>query len=286
MPDTLPPGVILCPIELAAESKRAIQLAAAIAQACSRELVIVHTVENVAPAYFTPEDVRQIEAEFTDQRRATEIRVAEFLSGLGLSARPAVRLEEGDAASVIQRLSRTAPAAIVVMATHGRRGMDRLAHGSVAERVLRESHVPVLTVGPGDHGALHSILCAVTESDASRNALAWAIDLARCLRIPLTVLHVAEPGSKPAIPDLCAWIDSSRRPDCSIQEFTRHGNPAREILSMAEETGAGLLVTGAEHKWISDRTAIGATAEEVLRESPCPVLTVWGGKHAAQSSVV
>jgi nucleotide-binding universal stress UspA family protein len=62
----------------------------------------------------------------------------------------ATDLIEGSPAREITTYAAENPADIVVMGTHGRSGMDRLLLGSVAERVVRSSPVPVLTVRVDD----------------------------------------------------------------------------------------------------------------------------------------
>jgi nucleotide-binding universal stress UspA family protein len=57
-------------------------------------------------------------------------------------------IERGNPADVILAMEKTVEPDLVVMATHGRRGFTRLVMGSVAERVVRESITPVLTVRP------------------------------------------------------------------------------------------------------------------------------------------
>ncbi|MFC7018951.1 MULTISPECIES: universal stress protein [Haloarcula] len=53
---------------------------------------------------------------------------------------------EGDPTTEILRYADEADCDVIVMGTHGRGGIDRLLLGSVAERVIRQSHVPVVTV--------------------------------------------------------------------------------------------------------------------------------------------
>jgi nucleotide-binding universal stress UspA family protein len=59
-------------------------------------------------------------------------------------------VEEGPPSEQIVKYAREAPCDVVVMGTHGRGGIDRLLLGSVAERVVRDSPVPVVTVPVSD----------------------------------------------------------------------------------------------------------------------------------------
>lgn len=277
MPDARLAGGILCPVDLSGQSASVVRLAASLASACSVPLVLVHTLKSDVPPYFTPDAVEQLEAELEQTRSAARQKLALLVEEAGPIPGVEIRVEDGDPGSVIRRLSESLRTAMIVMGTHKRRGLARIEEGSIAEDVLRSSAIPVLTVGPGDRIVTPPlIICAVTDSALSRVSLSWAVSMAQCLGTRLTVLHVVEPGIPTTISDLCAWVGHDRPSGCEIQEVTRHGNPAEEILGLAGELGAGLLVVGAEHKLLSDKTAIGATAEKLLRQSPCPVLTVLG----------
>ena len=66
------------------------------------------------------------------------------------SNRTATAMAEGPPSKEIVRYARKNGCDLVVMGTHGRGGLNRLLLGSVAERVVRSSEVPVLTVRVGD----------------------------------------------------------------------------------------------------------------------------------------
>ena len=275
MPEAPLSGGILCPVDLSDQSASVVRLAASLANACSIPLVVVHALKSDVPPYFTQGGMERLEAELEQARGAARQKLSLLVEGISGAE---IRVENGDPWSAIRRLSDSLGVAMIVMGTHKRAGLARIEEGSIAEDVLHASTIPVLTVGPSDNIVTPpSIVCAVTDSALSRVSLSWAVSMAQCLRTPLTVLHVVEPGSPNTIADLCEWVGGDRPPGCHIQEVTRHGHPAEEILGLAGELGAGLLIIGAEHKLISDKTVIGSTAEKLLRQSPCPVLTVLQG---------
>ena len=71
-----------------------------------------------------------------------------FLADLPADARARikVRLEGGDPVDTILSVARSEPFDLLVLGTHGRRGLSHLLIGSVAEKVVRQSTCPVLTV--------------------------------------------------------------------------------------------------------------------------------------------
>ena len=98
------------------------------------------------------------------------------LSGHALRQAASVetRLVEGMPADAILKLAAEARAGAIVMGTHGRTGYNRWMLGSVAERVLRDSPAPVLTVRREPERPIRHILCPVNDMEVSREALSVA----------------------------------------------------------------------------------------------------------------
>jgi nucleotide-binding universal stress UspA family protein len=88
---------------------------------------------------------------------------------------------------------------LIVMGTHGRKGLEKLILGSVAEKVLRRAHCPVLTVSPRVHVpperaiGMKRILFATDFSPSSQIAAAYAVLLAQENQAQLDIVHVIEP---------------------------------------------------------------------------------------------
>jgi nucleotide-binding universal stress UspA family protein len=61
---------------------------------------------------------------------------------------------------------------------------------------------------------------------------------------------------------------------CTIHTEVIEGNPAREIVRMAEQRGADLVVMGVQGRSALDMLLFGSKTHAVLRGAPCPVLTV------------
>lgn len=173
---------------------------------------------------------------------------------------------------------------LVIMGTHGRRGLRRAILGSVTENVLHESDVPVLTVTPAlmkdrDKVAISRILCPVNFTHVARVGLAQACELAQLFGAKLTVMYVVEGIDAERAPEVEAafrqWIAPHVRENCDFSRlFIKDGDPAERVLDTATQTGADLIVIGAQHKFFSDATIIGTTTQRITRFARCPVLTV------------
>jgi nucleotide-binding universal stress UspA family protein len=216
-------------------------------------------------------------------------------SAAGVQAVAEVR--EGHPTSEIVRMARELGADLIVMGTHGRVGPERWALGSVAETVLRRAPCPVLTVPPRaeddpDPLFFKRILCATDFSPAAETAVRYASALAAEADASLFLVHVIDPqggphpetgddggGEPPAFE--CAARARLRRavpPEarewCHTRETVARGRAAPEILRLAAEERAGLIVMGVHGRGLLDLMAFGSVTHEVVREAACPVLTV------------
>lgn len=140
---------ILVPIDGSGPSLRGLQEAVAIGQKMGSRLVLLHIVDNFpmllemapAPAYEqTLNLMRERGEEVLAKARSTVLAA-------GLEVDAQLRdIQQETVADAILDQARTSHCQLIVMGTHGRRGMKRLAMGSDAELVLRASPVPVLMV--------------------------------------------------------------------------------------------------------------------------------------------
>ena len=137
------------------------------------------------------------------------------------------------------------------------------------------------------------ILCPVDFSEFSRHALDYAIGIARWYGAAVTALHVVPPITAPAPPtgeglypplvfsaedlqqfhtelDVFAGVSDVPALDTRVVQ----GNVTAEIVRLANELPADLLVMGTHGRSGFERLMLGSVTEKVLRKSPCPVLTV------------
>ena len=146
--------------------------------------------------------------------------------------------------------------------------------GSVAETILRQSHVPVLTVrSAANSDSIRRILCPVNDTETAAIALERAAVIAEALGAELTLLHVSTAGDQRSL-DIQRLV-SSRFPQAVVlQRMARQDDAAAEILKLEDGGGYNLIVIGAEHKLVHDVTIFGATTASVTRHARTPVLIV------------
>ena len=141
---------ICCPIDFSDASRAAMEVAADLARRFGAELVLLHAYP--IPGYTFPDGSVMASPKMMQdladqaQRHVEEWRAdAEKLTG-----GPRVTAEKavGEPAAEILEAARDARADLIVMGTHGRTGLEHALMGSIAERVVRRAHCPVLTVRP------------------------------------------------------------------------------------------------------------------------------------------
>lgn len=292
---------ILCPTDASEFSRRAREYACVLARWYKSEITGLTVLPGVPPTVALPEFAPAVVIAGQGMERAREM-LCEFLEPVEKSGVVTHALvEEGNTADHILGAAERIPADLIVMGTHGLRGFERWLLGSVTERVLRRATCPVLTVPRPAAGTppeapvlFERLLCPVDFSPASMKALEYALSLAQESNAHLTVLHVLENVFGPvsandvtfdsaaymryltedATQRLRASIPADARTWCEIQERVVAGVAYREILRIAENDDAHLIVMGVHGRNALDMMFFGSTTNHVVRDAICPVLSL------------
>jgi nucleotide-binding universal stress UspA family protein len=141
---------ILHPTDFSPHSVVAFRLASTLARDHGANLVILHVVQEPLALYAEGAIPDPVE-DHLDEIREQLLRIQPPVQDVSV----AHRIEQGNPAQEILQVAQMLPADLIVMGTHGRRGLRRLLMGSVAEYVLERSTCPVLTVkSPGESDAV------------------------------------------------------------------------------------------------------------------------------------
>jgi nucleotide-binding universal stress UspA family protein len=269
---------ILCPVDFGELSAHALRHANLLAGCGNAKVIAIYANWFEAPAYFTAGRVEELQKQYRGAFAEAERSLRAFVdSTIGENAvNVETRVVEALPADGIRELAASTGADLIVMGTHGRSGFNRWMLGSVTERILRESPVPLLTVRAAPRGPVRRILSPIDGTEASRNAFRLAAGLGACFNAEITAAYVHEGGSAQSVPDLCNWIPAEAQQRCNIRELVRHGDPAEEIVALASEEAFDLLVIGAPHRRFFEGLVLGTTTLRAVRHAPCPVLTVSG----------
>jgi nucleotide-binding universal stress UspA family protein len=184
---------------------------------------------------------------------------------------------------------------LIVVGTHGRRGLSHLLLGSVAEKVVRTAPVPVLTVRPDarlDETGLARLLVPHDFSEHSASAVRVAGEWARALGAAITLLHVVEPIVYPEFYSVdllpAEMIDrfsersgealeaaaAALLPDIQVRTEIRVGRAGDAIVSAADPETYDLVIMGCRGLTVIEHLLLGSVAETVLRRCAVPILTV------------
>jgi nucleotide-binding universal stress UspA family protein len=144
------PKTILVPHDFGAGSDHALAYAVDLAKALGAELIVMHAFEIPMIGFpdgtlvATPELAsRVLEGANVGLKKAAELH-----AGSGVAMRTLVK--QGPTWQTITETATELGAGMIVMGTHGRHGLPRALLGSVAEKVVRTAHCPVLTIHAGD----------------------------------------------------------------------------------------------------------------------------------------
>jgi nucleotide-binding universal stress UspA family protein len=211
------------------------------------------------------------------------------LAGKSIKANPV--LLEGDPKDVIPGLAEKYQPAMIVLGTHGGGRFERGIIGSTAEKILRSTPWPSLTVGPKVKPAssktlpFERVLFATDFSVAAARAALYAVAVAEAFRSKLDVLNVIQEGAV-AHPDrlsglqkdfyltLDKLVPEQAREFCDPRSFVEVGRAYEKILEHIREHSIDLLVLGirkSSHLSIETRMS---RAFQIIADASCPVLTV------------
>ena len=183
---------------------------------------------------------------------------------------------------------------LIVMATHGRRGLDHLVLGSVAEAVARQAPCPVLTVRPSQEHSeveVRHILVPIDFSPHAWLAAAHAKELAALFHAKLCLLHVLEVLPPIGLADLPPKLPSAQEqadarqalldlsneaggPEVPVDAAVVAGHPTLDVIEATREFDIDLLVMATHGRTGLERVLLGSVTERAIQQAPCPVFVV------------
>ncbi|MFC6784720.1 universal stress protein [Halobaculum halobium] len=254
------------------------------------------TVHVLFVADTTRDSVTVIEGETVDTLVRHGKQIVEdaeaMLRSLGIDYETDV--VQGDPAPEIAEYAERYGSDLIVMPTHARAGIARFLLGSVSEKVVRLSAVPVLTARMQEDERLsfpyENILLPTDGSECATVAADHGLALASTLDATVHALSVvddqslgldvrsavsADAGEATATKALDDVV--ARAEDHGVPEVVRHlvhGNPKAELLESIDEHDIDAVVMGTVGRRGTDRILLGSVAEKTVRSAPVPVITV------------
>ena len=217
---------------------------------------------------------------------------AETLSTLGVPHRTDV--VQGNPAPTVVEYAAEYDQDLIVMPTHGREGISRYLGGSVSEKVVRLSSVPVLSVRMQPDETLtfpyETVLIPTDGSAAARHAADTLLGFAAALDATVHVLSVVDDSALgPDIRSTVAGEESEQAAAEAVDgvvstaethgvtdvvRHVEHGRPAEVIRDCIETNDIHAVGMGTTGRRGTDRILLGSVAEKTVRSAPVPVMTV------------
>ncbi|EMA53527.1 universal stress protein [Halococcus thailandensis] len=180
---------------------------------------------------------------------------------------------------------------LIAMGTHGRTGLDRYLIGSVAERVVRTSDVPVLTAQtkPEESSGYDRIVIPTDGSDTATVAVDHGLAIAEQYDATVHALSVVELSAVAGSYDVPSMIESlTERCERTVESVAEEcenrgldvvadvveGTPYQAIQKYIRSEEIDLVAMGTHGRTGLGRYLIGSVTERIVRTSDIPVLTV------------
>lgn len=281
---------ILLPVDGSEHTAKIVHHAAELAQWTEAKIQVVFVADT------TRDSLTVVDGNVVDAlEREGEPIVSDVASELdSLGVEHGTDIVQGSPAPTIVDYAERYDYDLIVLPTHGRTGISRYLLGSVTEKVVRLSDVPVLTARMQSDEQLtfpyENILVATDGSPASNAAAKHGLALAAALDATVHVLSVVDDTSlgpdvrsvlstdeleRPAI-EAVEGVDAEagayELPD--VRTNVEHGSPAAVIREYIETSDIHAVVMGSSGRRGVDRILLGSVAEKTVRSAPVPVITV------------
>lgn len=176
---------------------------------------------------------------------------------------------------------------LITMGTVGRTGVDRFLLGSVAERMVRASPVPVLTTNqdpPGEPVEYDTVLIPTDGSSAAEVVSDHGLSIADHLDASIKVLAVigtgeglpspSDPSRKEAEDAVDAIAQKATQRGLEASTYVQTGTPYRRIREFIGAHGVDLVAMGKHSRAAIKRHLIGSVTEKIIRTSEVPVISM------------
>lgn len=288
---------ILCPVDFSDYSEIALRYAVTMARENAARLVICHAIPQMHLAMLYA-DAQYFSSMEEVLRRKGEDLVEEFAAA---RVPPDVEFNTevltGNPSEEILNLGHEENADLIVLGTHGQSGFDRFIVGSVTNKILHRSEIPVLVVTKPQRNFLEEdafkpvsierMLCPIDFEMNNSSMVPLALSIARAYQSEIDFFHVVHKADGISWPDqetyclekLRELVKPEKEEWCTAGFLLKHGNPAEEILKVVEQNSVELVVMGHHGRGPVEEFFLGSVTRKVVTQSSCPVLVVRAPAH-------
>ena len=290
---------ILVPLDGSTRAEAALAIAEQLGRSLHATLILARVMPTVPLPFVSssaPLPAESYQQLLDDERNVARAYVEQQTKRLEQQEQSVkIMIAEGDPAATLLDTCASEHVRLVVMTTHGRTGLARFALGSVADRMVRYGHVPVLllrsspvrgsdakTVHP-EVTRLERVLVPLDGSVLAEAALPLAVDLGGVVIHHITLVRVLPyTADERTRAEATSYLDARARElrsqllgdDCTVTTLIREGVvPGEEISEQAEDDGSLVLMAthgrGGIRRWM-----LGSVANQVVHMGHVPVLLI------------
>ena len=291
-------NTILCATDFSDFSNHTVGYGVALAKEFGARLIICHVIDLSSVAIYGEFQLDPV----GQQNRIMEdanVQLEELAGDQPVTWEPLISV--GKPADEISRAVEEQNIDLVITATRGRSGFKRLILGSVTERLMRTLTCPLLVVRSPEHEfvtpaeqkfQLKKILVGCDFSPDSGRAFDHG--LAQEFQAELHLAHVVEPPVQPNLLVEETFVSGEIHEDynnqliqklkdmvpreaanwCTPQTSIMEGQPYDELVKYADTRDIDMIVLGVRGHGLVKTLFLGSTTDRVIRDSPCPVLSV------------
>lgn len=279
------PKSVLVATDFTATSEKPIRHAVGIARRYGAKLYIVHVVSSFGFTLAGPDSIASSMEAASRDAQILERKIGCVLNNLSYE----IVIRRGNICEELENIVEKKNIDMIVVGTHGRRGLGKMLLGSIAEWMFHNAPCPVLIVGPGafkaspfEHSEARPILLPVHFGAESLNAVPRAIRIANMRQTKLVLMHVVR------VHDASSDRENTRQvylqklrdlippgfplviPPDFVVEF---GTSSECILNVAKNLHAEMIVMGLRQtSHLPDSP--WSTAYDVVCQACCPVMTM------------
>jgi len=288
---------ILCATDFSDCSVAAVRYGIALATELNAFLYVCHVVDVPFAGMYGEANPDPVQLERRSMAFARD-QMQELIGDVKLKWEPIVTI--GHTADEIARIGIEKRVDLVISGTHGRSGIRRFLLGSVTERLMRVVACPLLVIRGSDGRIeksgfrLKRILVGCDFSPFSGLAVQHAVSLAQEFEAELHLVHVLEwsayrdviPTGQDVLEDIRSdvavqmrgkleqMVPSEARNWCRPVISLAAGRPDEELAKYALVNDVDLIAVGVRGRGLVETLFVGSNTDRLLRQSPCPVLSV------------
>ncbi len=303
---------ILVPLDGSRYAESVLPYVVVFARAFNGHVTLLHIIdlEQYLPSWRVPTSGQTLQVQY-ERLLAQLPGIAETAAHVYLQEQSASMRGKGIEASEVVRHGKPAEVlaaygdgggerpGLLALCTHGRSGLGRAVLGSVADRLLRTSRVPLLLVHPsdgtaGEAGGVHQIVAALDGSQFSEAVVPYVQEAALRLDVPVHLVQVLPTlariylGTQIEVfpPDILEEVEGAahaylggvasrlRRSRVRVETHVLQGEADSAIIRFGDERPGSLLALTTHGRSGLGRWMLGSVADKVVRSSHDPVLII------------